>query len=198
VLPLRPTRVMTDADFVESQGYLVPGPVEPGCCLVIAAHTNLCGTDDSEEEFDSFEPRDFFKMALAVAEEFQEVQVGLLNHHDAQAAMQRISMTYSGANSGSELLICLHETSWRNIICGDGETEDSIRLWLRGVLLANGFRSTTSRDDLNVRLAYELAQPATYDFGDARWDVPSFRSKVYYEAKQKIDRLVKQWAVQSP
>ena len=198
MLVSRPPKVITDADFVESRGYLVPSPVEPGCCLVIVAHTNLYGTDASEDEFDSFEARDFLKMVLAVAEEFQEIQIGLLNHHDAQAAIQRLSMTYSGAISGSEVLVCLHETSWRNIISGDGETPDSIRLWLRGVLLANGFRATTSRDDLNVRLAYELAQPATYDFGEARWDVPDFRSKVYYEAKQKVDGLVEKWVVRSP
>jgi hypothetical protein len=197
VLLSRPPKVITDADFLESRGRLVPCPVEPGCCLVIVAHTNLYGTNDTEDEFDTFEARDFLKMVLLVAEEFQEIQVGLLNHRDAQAAIRRLSMNYSGPIS-AQVLISLNETEWRHITCGDGETPQSIRLWLRGVLLANGFRSTTSRDDLNVRLAYELAQPATYDFGAARWDVPHFRSKLYNEAKEKIDGLVKKWTRLEP
>jgi hypothetical protein len=187
--------VITDADFVESQGRLVPSPIEPGRCLVIVAHTNLYGTNDSEDEFDSFEARNFLKMVLSVAEEFQEIQIGLLNHHDAQAAILRLSLTYSGAAS---VLVCLHETEWRHIVCGEKEAPESVRLWLRGVLLGNGFRSTASRDDLNVRLAYELAQPATYDFGEARWDTPIFRSKLYNEAKQEIDGLVEKWAIRNP
>ena len=194
----RPPIVMTDANFVESCESLIPSPAEPGCCLVIVAHANLYGTNASEDECDSFEPRNFLEMVLAVAAEFQEIQIGLLNYCDAPAAVKRLGMTYSGAFSGSEALICIHKTKWRSVICGDGETPDSIRLWLRGVLLANGFRSATSRDDLNVRLAYELAQPARYDFDEARWDVPSFRSKVYYEAKKKVDGLVEKWVVRSP
>jgi hypothetical protein len=69
VLSSRPPKVMTDADFVESTGYLVPSPVEPGYCLVIIAHTNLYNTEATEDESDPFDARDFFEMVLAVAED---------------------------------------------------------------------------------------------------------------------------------
>jgi hypothetical protein len=197
-MPPRSPKVMTDADFVETMGSLLPCPIEPGSCLLILAHTNLHGTEAAEDESDSFEARDFFEMVLAVAQEFQEIQIGLLNHRDAEKATGRLNVAPSASALFSEVLVCLHATEWRHITCGCDETPKSIRLWLRGVLLANGFRSTISRDDLKVRLAYELAEPANFDFGEARWDVPDFRTKLYNEAKQQLDRLAKKWALRGP
>ncbi len=73
------------------------------------------------------------------------------------------------------------------------ETPDSLRLWLLGILLATGLRATTTRDDLDVRLAYELAEPELWHFGEARWDEPSFRYAAYEAAKRTLDELTEQW-----
>jgi hypothetical protein len=191
----RSPKVLGDADFVESMGRLVPSPPEPGTCLLIIAHNNFYGMEPTEDEYDSCEARDFLEVVLAVAQEFQEIRVGLLNHRDAQAAIRRLPITFSsGPSLFAEAFVCLSPTEWRHVICGDNETPESVRLWLRGVLLATGLRSTISRDDLNVRLAYELAQPEEYSFSVARWDVPHFRSELYKAAKQELDRLTEKWA----
>jgi hypothetical protein len=190
----RSPKVLTDADFVESTGYLVSCPPEPGTCLLIIAHTNLYGTEPTEDEYDSCEARNFLEMLLTVAQEFQEIRIGLLNHLDVQASIRRLPIAPSGSFLYAEALVCLGPTEWRHIVCGD-ETPESVRLWLRGVLLATGLRSTISRDDLNVRLAYELGQTEKYSFSDARWDAPHFRSKLYKAAKQELDRLSEKWAL---
>jgi hypothetical protein len=188
-------KVLTEADFVESMGYLIPRPPEPGTCLLIVAHTNLYGTEPAEDEFDRSDARDFLKMALSVAQEFREIRVGLLNQNDAPAAIRRLPISVDWSHA--EASICLPCGEWRQVIC-DGETPESLRLWLRGILLAIGLRSTITRDDLDVRLAYELAQPATWSFTDARWDEPDFRSKLYKAAKEELDRLTEEWTGRFP
>jgi hypothetical protein len=95
-------------------------------------------------------------------------------------------------------LICLNDCEWRQILCGESETLDTIRLWLRGILLSTGFRPTNSTDDLNVRLAYELGRPPRYSFSSARWDVPGFRLKLYGEAKQTAAKLTDMWSDRTP
>jgi hypothetical protein len=190
--PKLPT-LLTEADFVESMGYLIPRPVEPGTYLLIVVHTNLYGTEPTEDEFDRSDADDFFKMVLTVAQEFPEIRVGLLNRNDALGAIRRLPIGLSHA----EAAVCLGP-DWRVVICDEGETPDSLRLWLRGILLATGLRSTVSRDDLNVRLAYELAHPEKYSMSEARWDVPHFRSELYKAATQELDRLTEQWTLRSP
>ena len=184
-------RVLTEADFVESMGYLMPRSVEPGTCLLIVAHTNLYGTEPTEDEFDRSDARDFLEMALTVAQEYPEIRVGLLNQNDAPAAIRRLP-TSIGFCADVDALVCLIPGEYRQVSC-DGETPESFRLWLQGILLATGLRSTISREDLNVRLAYELAEPESYSFTVARWDEPHFRSEVYKVAKQELDRLTEQW-----
>lgn len=192
--PKLPT-LLTEADFVESMGYLIPRPVEPGTCLLIVAHANLYGTEPTDDEFDSSDARDFLKMVLRLAQEFPEIRVGLLNYKDAPAAIRRLPLGYRYLNA--EAATYLHYHEWR-VICEDGETPDSLRLWLRGILLSTGLRSTDSRDDLNVRLAYELAQPHIHSFSYARWDEPRFRSELYKAAIQELDQLTEQWALRAP
>jgi hypothetical protein len=185
-------KLLTDADFVESSGYLRPRPPEPGTCLLIIAHANLYGTEPTEDEFDRSDERDFIKMVLTVAQEFPEIRVGLLNQNDAPAAYRRLPTSIVNP---AEALVCLH-SEWRQVECD--ETPESLRLWLRGILLAIGLRSTISREDLNLRLAYELAQPKLHSIPVARWDEPSFRSKLYKAAKQGLDRLTEQWVRRGP
>jgi hypothetical protein len=197
VTPPYRMQVLTDADFGESMGYLVPPPAEPGTCLLIIPHTSLHGTEPTEDEYDSCGARDFLEMVLSAALEFPEIRVALLNHRDAQKAVRWLSIVPIGSSLDVQALICLGSHTWHQIGCGTDETAESVRLWLRGLLLATGVRATTSRDDLNVRLAYELAHPNTHSFSDARWDVPHFRSRLYNAAKKQLDRLTEEWAAQS-
>jgi hypothetical protein len=134
-------------------------------------------------------------MVLTVAQEFPEIRVGLLNQDDAPAAIRRLPTSLDCSHA--EALVCLDSHEWRQVEC-DGETPESLRLWLHGILLAAGLRSTTSREDLDVRLAYELAQPETWSFSEARCDEPRFRSKLYKAAKQELDRLTEQWTLRYP
>lgn len=187
----KPPRILTRADFVGSMGHLVPRSSGAGTCLLIIVHSDLYGTSPSEDEFDLSDARDFIKMVLAVAGEFGEVQVGLLNHRDASATIERLP-TPSG-NPHAEALICVNACEWRQILCGEGETSDTIRLWLRGILLATDFRPTSSTDDLNVRLAYELGRPPAYSFLSAQWDAPDLRLRLYGEAKLAVDKLRERW-----
>ena len=193
---LKAPKVLTDADFVESMGYLEPHPVEPDTCLLIIAHTNLYGTKPVEDEHDGCGARDFLEMVLTVAQEFPEVRVGLLNDNDAPDAFIRLSIDRRPPYA--EALVCVGLSDWRRVECIDNDTLDSLRLWLRGILLTTGFRPTNSRDDLTVRLAYELAQPERYSFDDARWDVPHFRYRLYEAAKHELDRLTEEWVHKSP
>jgi hypothetical protein len=42
---LKSVKLLSDADFVESIGYLEPRSLDPDTCLLIIAHTNLYGTE---------------------------------------------------------------------------------------------------------------------------------------------------------
>lgn len=187
------SRVLTDADFVESARY-GPPPLKPGACLLIVAHTNLYGTK-AEDDDDVWGARAFVQTLLTVAPEFPEIEVGLLNHNDAPDTFRRFRI--ESRPPYAEALIWLR-SEWRRLECIDTETPDSVRLWLRGILLVAGFRPTYTREDLVARLAYELAQPEKWDFDDARWDVPDFRFKVYEAAKSAVERLANRWAERSP
>ena len=188
-------KVLTEADFVESIGCLMPRPPEPGTCLLIVAHTNLYGTEPAEDEFDRSDARDFLKMALTVAQEFPEIRIGLLNQNDAPAVIRRLPTSLDCSHA--EALVCLDSTEWRQVICDD-ETPESLRLWLHGILLATGLRSTTSREDLNVRLAYELAQPEKWSFSDAGGTSRASGPSSINAAKQELDRLTEQWTSRDP
>ena len=188
-----PAKILTDADFFESAGNLVPRQPEPGVCLLVVVHSGLHGTPLAEDESDPFEARQFLQTVLAAAQEFPEVQVGLLNYRLAKAITARLPIDDPGPSSYAQALIFSGGTEWHQIVCGVDETAETIRLWLRGVLLAYGFRPTSNQDDLTVRLACELAQPERISFSEARWGVPKFRSEVHKAAKRSVVELIDKW-----
>jgi hypothetical protein len=109
--------VLTDADFVQSMGYLIPRPPEPGTCLPVVAQSNLYGTEPTEDKFDQSDARDFLKIALRVARVSPEIRIGLLNQNDAPAAIRRIPTSVDC--SYAEALVCLDSGEWRQVICDE-------------------------------------------------------------------------------
>ena len=100
-----PPKVLTDADFIETAGYMVPRSVEAETCLLIVAHSNLCGTEPAGDQSDSLGARDFLEMILASTHEFTEIRVGLLNYNDAPAAIRRLPIFFAEPLLFAEALI---------------------------------------------------------------------------------------------
>jgi hypothetical protein len=180
-------RILSEADFAEPGYELRLRDAEPGTCSLIIAHTNLYGTTPAEDDHGA---RDFLKMMLGVAEEFPEVTVGLLSRDDA-GDLARWLQFEPGSRPQANGVI---STAGQTIVYYDHETPESLRLWFRGILLRIGIRACVSKDDLAVRLAYELAEPERYSFSEARWSTPRFRNRSYEAAKQALDTLTEKWA----
>lgn len=179
------TRILTEADFTEEYGYLVPRDKS----WLIIAHENI------DDENDRNGAHAFVQMVLSVAPDFPEITTVTLDTTLEFAHRLPVSRYRSWAYA--EALICLSAEEWRVVLCDD-EDANSIRTWLRGILLGCGMRPTVSREDLNIRVAYELAQPEACSFTDARWDVPHYRKQVCDAAKDKLDGMVEYWVSRSP
>jgi hypothetical protein len=186
-------RILSESDFAEPGYELRLRNVEPGACLLIIAHNNLYGTIPAEDE-DDHGARDFLNMVLAVAEEFPEITVGMLNRDDA-GDLARWLKFESGSWPTANAVI---GTVSQMAVYYDNETPESLRLWFRGILLRIGIRPCVCKDDLAVRLAHELAEPELYSFDEARWGTPDFRSRVYEAAKEVLETLTEEWASRSP
>ena len=79
------------------------------------------------------------------------------------------------------------------IAAGGNETLPTLRQWILGVLLAWGYRPTTSREEIVIRLAYDLAQPAESDSPDPQWDDVEIRTMAILAAKEALAPLYEEW-----
>ncbi|GLR86540.1 hypothetical protein [Bradyrhizobium iriomotense] len=189
-------RILAEADFVDPEGQLVPRSSTPGRLLLVIAHSNVDGTPPADGESGKDEIHEFFRLMIAAAEEFPEFEPCLLNYDDAPSAVHRLGVERYGSSDFAEAMIYSALGRIQHITF-DGETPESVRLWLRGTSLGLGLRATARHDDLIARLAYELAEPHGYSFSDARWDVPTFRSKVYQAARTALEELTEFWTGQA-
>ena len=63
------------------------------------------------------------------------------------------------------------------IAAGANETPASFHHWVLGILLAFGYRPTLTREEIVLRLAYDLAQPPECASADDRWDDGDLRTR---------------------
>jgi hypothetical protein len=60
-------------------------------------------------------------------------------------------------------------------------------------LLAWGYRPTISREEIVVRLAYDIAEPPEFDSPDPRWDDLEIRTMAILSARETLASLYEEW-----
>jgi hypothetical protein len=139
------------------------------------------------------EARKFLRMALRVAEEFPEVQVGLFNSRDYEfmARQMGVLSSYSTFECWAQVFCggcCAHSTS------GDyEETVDTFRTWLLGILFDWEYRRPQSLDEALMWLAYNLCEHPKISYDEARWDEAAMRTRAVTTMKHHFAVLQRQW-----
>jgi hypothetical protein len=79
------------------------------------------------------------------------------------------------------------------VAAGGGETPASLRQWLLGISLGWACRPAASREEICVRLAYDLAQPPEVACPDPRWDDPEIRAMAVLAVRETLLPLYEDW-----
>jgi hypothetical protein len=132
-------------------------------------------------------------MALRVAEEFPEVQVALFNSRDYEFMARQLAVL-----SSYSTFEC-----WAQVYCGGrymhstaaecDETADTLRTWLLGILFHWEYRRPQSLDEALMWLAYNLCEHPRIDYGEARWDEATMRTRAVETMKHHFEVLQRQW-----
>jgi hypothetical protein len=178
--------VLTAADFIDG------GLVSPGGCTLVIAHANLVGVAPAEGDGPS-KARELLEAALEIADVFQEMHVGLLNCLDFPATAEQLSVYVSDYGTRCATLIFTDRHDPHFIAAGGSETPASVHQWVLGILLARGYRPTTSREEIIVRLAYDLTQPTECDSPHLRWDDAEIRTMAILAATEALAPLYEEW-----
>lgn len=160
-------------------------------CMLAIAHANLVGVipEDGEGRSDA---RELLEIALGTADDFPEMPVGLLNCLDYPELAERLSVYVSEYGTQCAALI-FTEHGIHYIAAGCNKTPASFHYWVLGILLASGHRPTTTRADIIIRLAHDLAQPLEGDPSNPRWDEVEIRTRAIEAATATLGPLYEEW-----
>jgi len=178
--------ILTDQDFIEAK----PNSTNP--CQLVVLHANLFGVALGEEDAHSH-ARDLLNMALKVAQDFPEIPVGLLNCLEYAVLAEKQSVYVSEFGIRCAVIIFIDGRDPHIISAGYNETLESFHHWIGGVLSAWGVRPTVSREDIIVRLAFDIAQPPEVVFVEPRWDDPEIRMQAIHAAEEALRPLYRAW-----
>jgi len=177
---------LTDQDFIDAK----PGSTSPYELVVL--HANLYGVAPGEGDEHSH-ARDLLKMALEVAQDFPEMPVGLLDCLRYAALAEKLSVYVSEFGIRCAVMIFVDGRDPHVISAGYNETPEIFHHWIQGILSAYGFRPTVTREEIVVRLAYDIAQPPEVACPDPRWDDPEIRTQAIHEAREALRPLYEAW-----
>jgi hypothetical protein len=178
--------VFTGADFTD--GYLTR---LNGCTLVIA-HANLTEVAFEDEE-DRSDGRNLLRIALAAADDFPELQIGLLDCVAYPETAEQLGVYVSEYGIQCAVLIFTERSEPHCIAASADDTPASFHQWVLGILLGTGGRPTATREDIVVRLAYDLAQFSGPDTTDPQWDDPDIQQTALQAARQALMPLYHAW-----
>ena len=175
--------VLTDSHF--SDGKLLN--LTP--CTLVLAHANLSVDDNSAA-------RMLFETALRVAQDFPELQVGLLNCLDYPEVAERLPIYVSEFGTQFAALIFIPDGGPHCTAAVYEEDAESFYFWVLGILLAR-FRPATTREEIIVRVAYDLANEPGREQAGERWDDVELRKNAINAARDALASLYEQWLPES-
>jgi hypothetical protein len=178
--------ILTGEDFTDGRCTSLKG------CVLVLAHADLVGVAPAAGGGQS-DARELLETVLEIADDFPEMQVALLNCLAHPETSERLSVYVSEYGTQCAALIFAEAHDPHFIAAGGSETLRTLHQWVLGILLAWGYRPTTSREEIVIRLAYDLAQPAESDSPDPQWDDVEIRTMAILAAKEALAPLYEEW-----
>jgi hypothetical protein len=167
--------VLTNSDF--SDGKLLK--LTP--CTLVLAHANLSAGDRSAAQT-------LLETALRVAQDFPELQVGLLNCLDYPELAERLPVYVSEFGTQFAALIFIPDADPHFTAAAYEEDAESFYFWVLGILLAR-YRPATTREEIIVRVAYDLVHEPVPEFTGERWDDVELRKNAINAARDALAPL---------
>jgi hypothetical protein len=174
------TVTLTDSDF--SGGKLLK--LIP--CTLVLTHAGLSANDRSAA-------RTLFETALRVAKDFPELHVGLLNCLDHPELAERLPVYVSEFGTRFAALIFIPDGHPHFTAAVYEEDAESFYLWVLGILLAQGYRPSVTREDIIVRIAYDLVHEPLQELAGERWDDVELRKSAIRASKDALAPLYEEW-----
>ena len=171
--------VLTDSDFSDGKlSKLIP-------YTLVLAHASLSPDDRSAAQT-------LFKTALRIAQDFPELQVGLLNCLDYPELAERLPVYVSEFGTQFAALIFIPDGGLHFTAAVYEEDAESFYFWVLGILLAR-YRPATTREEIIVRVAYDLVHEPVPEFTGERWDDVSLRKHAISAARDALAPLYEEW-----
>jgi len=183
---------MADPITLTNEAFTGGRPVALDRCTMIVAHANLAATMPEDGDAHSA-ARDLMNAALCITDDVPEMQIGLLNCLDYPQTAEQLSVYVSEFGTQCAVLIFTSRPGPHFIAAGANETPASFHHWVLGILLAFGYRPTLTREEIVLRLAYDLAQPPEFALADDRWDDVDLRTRAIQAAQETLKPLYETW-----
>jgi hypothetical protein len=172
--------VLTDSDFSDGKlSNLTP-------CTLVLAHASLSPDDHHSAA------QTLFETALEVAKDFPELRVGLLNCLDYPELAERLPVYVSDFGTQFAALIFIPDGEPHFTAAVYEEDAGSLYIWILGILLAR-YRPATCREDIIVRVAYDLMREPMPEFTGERWDDVEWRKHAVNAARDALAPLYEEW-----
>jgi hypothetical protein len=178
--------ILTDEDFID--GHLIKCEQ----CTLVVAHADLANPIPDQANFRS-DGRTLLEIARASAGQFPELRIGLLNCLTYPETAEQLSVYVSEYGTQCAALIFTKRYGPHCVVAGPDNTPQSFHQWVRGILLGAGGRPVSSRDDIVIRLAYDLALSAGVNSPDPQWDDPEVQNAAILAAGQTLVPLYQAW-----
>jgi hypothetical protein len=178
--------ILTGEDFTDGRCTRLEG------CVLVLAHANLAGVAPAVGGGQS-DAHKLLNMALEIADDFPEMQVALLNCLAHPETSEQLNVYVSEYGTQCAALVFAEGHDPHFIAAGGNETRPTLHQWVLGILLAWGYRPTTSREEIIIRLAYDLTQPPEFDSPDPRWDDVEIRTMAILAATEALAPLYAEW-----
>jgi hypothetical protein len=166
---------------------------EGGDFTLLIIHTGLVGIASRPNEYHDDEARAFLAEIMRVAAEFSEIEVALLDSVAHPRPAQLLSACVHGSGECEALVFLGSSYARHRATAGCGDAGEDLRTWLLGLLLGEGPRQASSLDEALLWMAFNLAEPPTVDFDEARWDEPSIRDRAIAAVTSSMNALRRDW-----
>jgi hypothetical protein len=171
---------LTDSDFTDGK------LLQLTSCTLVLVHAGLSADDHSAAQM-------LFQTALGVAEDFPELQVGLLNCLDYPDLAEQLPVYVSEFGTQFAALIFIPDGHPHFTAAVYEEDAESFHFWVLGILLARGDRPATTREEIIVRIAYDLMHNPLQELVGERWDDVELRKNAIRAARETLAPLYEEW-----
>jgi hypothetical protein len=171
---------LTDSDFFDGKLLkLTP-------CTLVLAHVSLSAEGRSAAQT-------LLETALRVAQDFPELHIGLLNCSDYPETAERLPVYVSEFGTQFAALIFVPDGGPHFTSAVYEEDAESFYFWVLGIVLAR-YRPATTREEIIVRVAYDLVHEPLPELAGERWDDVELRKNAVQAAREALAPLYEEWA----